>query len=170
MTSYLRSWLAGATVEESSPDPPIPTFTRVSPPPDEDEGSDTETEAYDDTPPAFPSLSSAQRMKSSIPAILTDSQRMPPPPLPHLAVRVPGVKPARSNEASSSLGVLATTVRPVRPTKKRDKVALAPGHSALDWASLKLSGTDLRVRVYSKKFHCWSRLGDHMLMSSLMNS
>jgi N-acetylmuramoyl-L-alanine amidase len=29
--------------------------------------------------------------------------------------------------------------------KARAKVALAPGHGALDWASLKSSGVDLRV-------------------------
>ncbi|EIM91528.1 cytochrome b5 [Stereum hirsutum FP-91666 SS1] len=43
-----------------------------------------------------------------------------------------------------------TTLKP--PTlspKKREKVALAPGHSSLDWASLKSSGADLRVSLFS---------------------
>jgi len=31
------------------------------------------------------------------------------------------------------------------PKKPRKKVALAPGHSPLDWARLKGSGADLRV-------------------------
>ncbi|KAI0303645.1 cytochrome b5 [Multifurca ochricompacta] len=41
-----------------------------------------------------------------------------------------------------------TTTRPpaqLAKSKKREKVVLAPGHSPLDWAALKTSGTDLRV-------------------------
>ncbi|KAH0585338.1 hypothetical protein H2248_008579 [Termitomyces sp. 'cryptogamus'] len=139
MTSYFRNWLTGTTSD------PVPTLNRVSPPPEnDDEGSDTATEGDDDTPPAFPSLSSAQRVQSSTPRILTDSQLMPPPPLPHLAQRTPGVdREAHSGNPSSSLTVLETTQRPAKPSKNR-KVALAPGHSPLDWANLKTSGKDLR--------------------------
>ncbi|KAF8071795.1 cytochrome b5 [Lyophyllum atratum] len=170
MTSYLRSWLAGTPAAEEKPDPSIPTFNRVSPPPDDDEleGSDTATEGDDDSPPAFPSLLSAQRLQS-VPKILTDSQRMPPPPLPHLAQRTPGVNPStRSADVSSSLSVLSTTTRPAKPSKKRDKVALAPGHSPLDWAMLKTSGTDLRgidtlmrippsvLKKHNKRDDAWS--------------
>ncbi|GLB40276.1 putative cytochrome b5 family protein [Lyophyllum shimeji] len=143
MTSYLRSWLTGAPVTEAKPDPSIPTFNRVSPPPEDDEGSDTATEGDDDRPPAFPSLLSAQRVQSA-PRTLTDSPLMPPPALPS-AQRTPGADlTARSSNASSSLSVLETTKRPAKPSRKREKVALAPGHSPLDWANLKTSGKDLR--------------------------
>ncbi|KAI0300780.1 cytochrome b5 [Russula brevipes] len=43
-----------------------------------------------------------------------------------------------------------TTTKPptqLSKTKKREKVILAPGHSPLDWAALKSSGTDLRARL-----------------------
>lgn len=140
MTSYFRDWLTGSV-------PPVPTLNRISPPPeDNDEGSDTATEGDDDTPPAFPSLNSAQRVQSSTPRILTDSQLMPPPPLPHLAQRTPGTHIMAPSVNSSSLTVLETTQRPAKPSRNR-KVALAPGHSPLDWANLKTSGKDLRVRL-----------------------
>ena len=136
-----------------------------------------DNEEDDDVAPAFPALNSAQRASTSTgnsrPApsnsnssslsILTDSQRMPPPPLPNLASRTPGVPHARSAGAGSlslapppapgggSLAVpLTTTKAPVNLKKpKRQKVALAPGHGALDWANLKSSGADLRVRLLS---------------------
>jgi len=127
MTSYFRSWLTtGATVPEAPPDDAL---ISISPLEEDDEGSDTPTEGDDDSPPAFPSLSSAQRMRSSTRRAPTDSELMPPPQL--------------QSRSSSSLTVLATT----KPSpKKREKVALAPGHGPLDWANLKASGTDLRVR------------------------
>ncbi|KAG6919164.1 hypothetical protein DXG01_008462 [Tephrocybe rancida] len=162
MTSYFLNWLTG-TVPDA-----VPSFTRVSPPPDDDEGSETETEGDDDTPPAFPSLLSAQRVQST-PRILSDSELMPPPPPPHLAQRTPGVNlAARSSNASSFLTVLETTERPVKASKNRNKVALAPGHSPLDWASLKTSGTDLRgveslsrippsvLKQHNKRDDAWS--------------
>lgn len=93
-----------------------------------EDGSDTATEGDQDSVPLFPSLSSTQRMPSA--RVLTDSELMPPPPLPN-SVTV--------SRGSSSLGVLTTT----RPTKKR-KVILAPGHGPLDWANLKASGKNLR--------------------------
>ncbi|KAF8972214.1 cytochrome b5-like heme/steroid binding domain-containing protein [Flammula alnicola] len=143
MTSYLRSWLySGTSAAEPAP-PTVSTLLTISPPAsDEDDGEDTETERDNDLPPAFPSLNSAQRVQSSrIPSILTDSQLMPPPPMPSLAVRQPGVSTARGN----SLAVPPTTTKPpLKPSKKSGKVALAPGHSPLDWAALKASGTDLR--------------------------
>ncbi|KAG6900835.1 hypothetical protein C0993_000154 [Termitomyces sp. T159_Od127] len=125
--------------------PPAPTVNRVSPPPeDNDEGSDTATEGDVDAPPAFPALNSAQRVQSSTPRILTDPQLMPPPPLPHLAQRTPNAHTITPSAGpSSSLTVLETTQRPVKPSRNR-KVALAPGHSPLDWANLKTSGKDLR--------------------------
>jgi hypothetical protein len=150
MTSYLRSWFTtGIPEAEPSSPPSIPTLNFVSPPPSDDEdGSETEREEDDDTPPAFPSLQSAQRVQSSTPSFLTDSQRMPPPPLLHLAQRTPGVG-SRSTASATSLAVPPTTTkRPPKPSKKSGKVALAPGHSPLDWASLKASGQDLRVCTF----------------------
>jgi hypothetical protein len=138
MTSYLRSWLttgiSAPETNKSSTDPdPDPSLPTISPPSDDKDGSDTETELHDDPPPAFPSLLSAQRMQSTS-TFLTDAQRMPPPPLPQTS---------RRNLGTSSLAVPPTTSK--RPPKKREKVALAPGHSPLDWANLKVSGRDLRV-------------------------
>jgi hypothetical protein len=92
-------------------------------------------------------MNSAQRAStpaSRVPRILTDSELMPPPPLPRLASRTPGLP------SSSSLNVPPTTTKaPVKPSKRREKVALAPGHSPLDWAALKSSGQDLRGVRYT---------------------
>jgi hypothetical protein len=165
MASYFLNWLASGstntTQTELTTDPQptsasVPTLTRHSPQPDEhdDEGSDTETERDredDDSPPAFPSLNSAQRAKSQpssttpsniLPKILTDSQRMPPPPIPANRLLVP----PRTNTLGSLAVPLTTTKRP--SSKKRGQVALAPGHSPMDWANLKSSGRDLRVGRY----------------------
>ncbi|KAJ6531947.1 cytochrome b5-like heme/steroid binding domain-containing protein [Mycena capillaripes] len=140
MTSYLRSWFTGVPATAT---PDIPTFNRVSPPASDDEGEDTETE--DNSIPAFPALNSAQRAaSSSTPRILSDSALMPPPPVPSLANRTPGVSTKSSSSSASLLVPTTTTQRPKKPSKKREKVALAPGHSPLDWAALKTSGTDLR--------------------------
>jgi len=133
MTSYLKSWFTGAPASAVLD---VPTFLKVSPPASDD-GEDTET---DDSVPAFPALNSAQRA-SQAPRILTDSALMPPPPVPSLASRISGVAP---KPASSLLVPTSTTKRPQKPSKKREKVALSPGHSPLDWAALKSSGTDLR--------------------------
>ncbi len=140
MTSFLRSWLSGAP-EQTAPTLTLsaPEITTISPPDSDDDGETTERENNDE-PPAFPALHSAQRANPGIPKILSDTQLMPPPPAPGLAVRQPGVA-----SSSSLLVPLTTTKAPVKPSKKRDKVALAPGHSPLDWAKLKSSGEDLRV-------------------------
>ncbi|EUC65053.1 cytochrome b5-like heme/steroid-binding domain protein [Rhizoctonia solani AG-3 Rhs1AP] len=98
----------------------------------------------------------AARQRSPSP----DSKRMPPPRLP--AIRLPTVSTnglLASNSATQrgntifipSTGGLAlppsTTKRMPNVNTKgkaRAKVALAPGHGALDWADLKSSGVDLR--------------------------
>jgi hypothetical protein len=147
MTSYLRSWLYSGTSDAEHSQPDVPSIERVSPPPDEDDdGEDTETERdYDDRPPAFPAMNSAQRASTSTPVILSDSQLMPPPPIPSLAVRQPGVPLSKGN----TLAVPPRTEKPpVKPSKRREKVALAPGYGPLDWAALKSSGADLRVRTF----------------------
>lgn len=84
-----------------------------------------------------------------------DFKRMPPPALP---LRLPLVSTPTANTAQQrstisipSVGGLAlppsTTVPMPNVNKKgkaRAKVALTPGHGALDWAQLKSSGADLR--------------------------
>ncbi|KAJ6623951.1 cytochrome b5-like heme/steroid binding domain-containing protein [Mycena sp. CBHHK59/15] len=165
MTSYLKSWLTGAPAVAR---PEIPTFLKVSPPASDDgEETETEQDQDDDSVPAFPSLNSAQRA-SGPPRILTNSALMPPPPVPSLATRTPGVS-AKSSYASASLLAPTTTTKPPhKPSKKRGKVALAPGHSPLDWAALKSSGADLRgvdtlmrippsvLRQHKSKDDAWS--------------
>lgn len=124
------------------------------------------------TSSAASTASSKQKpISSAIPSVLLDARLMPPPPLPSSALRVPGVPPNRisgsrglgvassastsrlssslmpppSGSSGATLGVPPTTTK--LPAKKsRDKVALAPGYGPLDWAALKSSGADLRVR------------------------
>jgi len=167
MTSYLRSWLYSGTSTIEPAAPSVPTLQKISPPAsdDDEDGEETETE-HDDSPPAFPSLNSAQRAASSrLPSVLNDSQLMPPPPVPSLAIRQPGVPATKGN----SLAVPPTTTKPPpKPSKKAGKVALAPGHSPLDWAALKSSGTDLRgvdtlmrippsiLKQHNKRDDAWS--------------
>ncbi|KAG7089347.1 hypothetical protein E1B28_011037 [Marasmius oreades] len=133
MTSYLRSWFPSFPTEIKEEQPKIEITEQA----DDDSGSETERE---DAAPAFPSLNSAQRVKSTptTASQRTDAELMPPPPLP--SARTPSF---RMMHPSSSLSVQATTKPPVKP-KGRNKVALAPGHSPLDWAALKSSGVDLR--------------------------
>jgi hypothetical protein len=144
MSSYLRSWFSLHSAELKSPT--VPIILEVSPPTSNNDGEGEDTAGEDDTPPAFPAIGSAQRASSSndVPRILTDSELMLPPPLPSLASRQPGVSSLTvPSSQSSSLAVPPTTTK--RPTKNKGKVALAPGHSPLDWANLKSSGADLRV-------------------------
>ena len=143
MTSYLRSWLYGgiSDAEEST----VPSIERISPPPEDepDDGEETETERDYDRPPAFPAPNSAQRASSaSTPPTLTDAQLMPPPPLP------------TSLSKGNMLAVPPRTERP--PSRKREKVALAPGYGPLDWAALKASNANLRVS--SSSIFSWAHL------------
>lgn len=155
MSSYLRGWFSletAAPAASQQSDPEIPEILHVSPPQSDDEDTAGED---DDVAPAFPALNSAQRasssVKSGIPSILTDALRMPPPPMPGLAVRQPGTSgltlPPSSKVASLSPNSLSPGATTQKPPKKSRKVALAPGHGALDWADLKSSGADLRVRL-----------------------
>ncbi|VDB92273.1 unnamed protein product [Peniophora sp. CBMAI 1063] len=146
MSAYLRSWLPSSL----APAPSAPT---------DSEDTDSQTtptnitvdlpEEDDDVAPSFPAQNSAQRASSSraldVPRILGDSALMPPPPVP-APVRNPLGTP------SSGGGLLPPSVTIKNPAlspaqKKRQKVALAPGHSPLDWANLKKSGEDMRGGV-----------------------
>lgn len=145
MASYLRSWLVSPS-DPSSHAQSIPGSFN-----DEDDDND-----HDDTPPAFPALNSIQRStRDNAPTILPprspspDTLRMPPPPLPSLK----SLTRAGLNAPTSSNSLLPppSTVQRMPNTntksKARAKVALTPGHSPLDWARLKSSGEDLRVRM-----------------------
>ena len=139
---------------------------------DEEVDSDDDDDRSD-TPPAFPAPNSAQRLNVSqstqgLPSFLTATQCMPPPPSPAKALRVPGVYTSSGissragngllganlslpTSSSSMLALPPSTSKP--PTKKfREKVALAPGFGPLDWAALKSSGSDLRVRLVFPSF------------------
>jgi hypothetical protein len=136
MTSYLRNWLLGAPTEA----PPAQNTPQESPeieivPPEDKDGGDSD-DGYDtDRPPAFPALNSPQRASSSANTRSTGNNGglMAPPP--------PRISGASSASSGNSLAPLTTT----KVVKKSRKVALAPGHSTLDWANLKTSGVDLRV-------------------------
>ncbi|THH31515.1 hypothetical protein EUX98_g2675 [Antrodiella citrinella] len=189
MSSYIRGWLSSAlpAAQPSQPEPDVVITT--SAPPDEGNDSDNDTirgdgDEDDDLPPAFPSLNSAQRVETGskpgqqkkyrgIPNILrsdSDSKLMPPPPVPSLASRKPGVA---LSSASSSLGVPGSSLMPPpttskAPSRRSRKVALGPGYGALDWGNLKKSGTDLRgvdnlmripmsvLKEHNKKDDAWS--------------
>lgn len=172
MSSYVRNLLsyAAGTLGVAGAGPSVtgvetPTIDVVAPRnEDEDDaatvkGGESSEDEDEDAIPVFPALNSAQRLGSSRSAtqttVLTDAQRMPPPPLPaNLASRRPGV-PTSSNSLAvpssslavpsnaSSLGLPPSAAKP-RPKKGNRKVALAPGHGPLDWANLQRSGKDLR--------------------------
>ncbi|KAI9509835.1 cytochrome b5 [Russula earlei] len=145
MASYLRSWLPILSVQQNDPEsaeedesPSTPTTPSLSV-----QGPD------DDSPPAFPAVESAQRLSSaaspspSQKSKTSSSALMPPPPAPTSRLTRP-----LAPSSASSLMPPPTTTKPPTPlskSKKREKVALAPGHSPLDWANLKGSGADLRV-------------------------
>ncbi|KDQ14948.1 hypothetical protein BOTBODRAFT_109497 [Botryobasidium botryosum FD-172 SS1] len=146
MASYIRSFF-----RSPSPVPRAVTpvdadvsfsISEPSPPASDSEGTvgGKDRDEDDDAPPAFPSLNSIQR--SDHPAALSsDSARMPPPAFGRGS-------PSSPQSPSFTLTPPPTTTKPMpkvnRKAKARDKVALTPGHSPLDWARLKSSGASLR--------------------------
>jgi len=156
MSSYLRSWFTTVPVAP----PPVPKIEEHEPEPDDyDDDADTITikgdDDYDDSPPAFPAVNSPQRASASTSSHSNGPPRiwsgntvglMPPPPVPGLARRTPGV-PATTPSFLSIPSTPNTLALPTSTTKRpkvSKKVQLAPGHGALDWANLKNSGKDLR--------------------------
>lgn len=140
MASYIRSWFTAPALEA---DNEISIVVQEPGIDSDDDDTATIHGDDDDAPPAFPSLNSAQRtapQADPVPRILTDTQLMPPPPPPSLASRRPGAP-----SGASSLAPPPSTLKPPPKVAKRGKVALAPGHGPLDWASLKKSGQNLRV-------------------------
>ncbi|KAF8512669.1 cytochrome b5 [Hysterangium stoloniferum] len=188
MASYIQSWWYGAstttttttttrTTDQYKPTSSSPTQPPVSLsiiPPDDL----SEDESDHDIPPAFPALNSIQRSTSSPsmpntlkkPKTLIDAELMPPPPsLPTATLRTPYSTNSSSLRVPQSLQPPTSTTRsPTLSPKKRAKVVLAPGHSPLDWAALKSSGTDLRgttsllrippsmLKLHNKRDDAWS--------------
>ncbi|KAA1477165.1 cytochrome b5 [Dentipellis sp. KUC8613] len=184
MSSYLRSWFSTPAsslplASDSNSIPPPDALISVSPPhSDDDDGftaKDEEEDADTDAPPAFPAPNSAQRLQApstsslGVPQILTDAALMPPPPNPSLNRRGAGGLGVPSSSLGASLQPPPTTLLPPKKSARREKVALTPGHSPLDWANLKSSGTDLRggaeqlmrippsvLKMHNKRDDAWS--------------
>ncbi|KAG8755849.1 hypothetical protein FRC14_003610 [Serendipita sp. 396] len=171
MTTYFRNWLLGVptqTEPEIKPQPPLeaPEIEVIEP--QDYDGNDSD-DGYDtDRPPAFPALNSPQR--ASGPSKPPSSQRsiglMAPPPVPNRKSASSSLSATgAASSGSNNLAPLTTT----KVVKKSRKVALAPGHSTLDWANLKTSGEDLRggvrtllrvtpsmLKEHNKKDDAWS--------------
>ena len=144
MTSYL-AWLLGTSAQPAQAATPaisteLPEIEIIEPVEEEERYSD---DGYDtDRPPAFPALNSPQRAAaSSKPLQSTSGIGLMGPPPPRL--KAGATSSSAQHTAANSLAPLTTT----KVAKKNRKVALAPGHSTLDWANLKTSGVDLRVCV-----------------------
>ena len=148
MTSYLR-WLLGTAALPAQVTPPpastnTPEIEIVEPIESEEHNSE---DGYDtDRPPAFPALNSPQRAaQSSKPLRKPPATGLMGPPPPRLQA---GAASSSAEQATANgLAPLTTT----KVVKKSRKVALAPGHSTLDWANLKASGADLRVRLFQSQ-------------------
>ena len=162
-SGWFPSW-GVTTPNTSSPVPReddmiIPSITfNVSPPPVQNE-EDEATESEADRPPAFPALNSIQRSGGGMTAIgaREDSLRMPPPSfIPSTSRAKDGAATVTGGSSFGSLALPPSTTKPLpnvnKKNKVRGKVALAPGHSPLDWARLKSSGEDLRVRPFFYDF------------------
>ncbi|KAK6907756.1 hypothetical protein I203_101757 [Kwoniella mangroviensis CBS 8507] len=154
--------------------PSLPTWARATPaststanPPSNNEQEEEEEEEDIDAPPPFPLLNSHQRSSALAPApsfsvappspkkatndddeppsdlniAISDSPlgNMAPPPS---TVKKPNFGIQKGGQDSSAGEEMAKKTQ--MKTKKRTKVALTPGHSALDWAKLTSSGEDLR--------------------------
>ncbi|CAL1717139.1 unnamed protein product [Somion occarium] len=161
MTSYLRSWISSVPslgVTSSLPGAqPAPNIIEVPPTEEDDEDEaatlrgDEEDGHVDDSPSAFPSLDSAQRAGSSkeitspaIPRILTDSELMPPPPLPGLASRRPGTS---SVSSASSSSLLRATKKGV-DTLSRIPMSVLRQHNKRDDAWSSFNGKVYNITPY----------------------
>ncbi|CAE6427592.1 unnamed protein product [Rhizoctonia solani] len=137
-------------VEDDDSPPPFPLLNSIQ----RSSGAGQTIAATSNATPTPDSQASRKRSPSP------NSKSMPPPRLP--AVRLPTVSTnglLASNSTTQqrniitipSAGGLALPPSTTKPMpnvntkgKARAKVALAPGHGALDWADLKSSGVDLR--------------------------
>ncbi|KAH8090454.1 cytochrome b5 [Filobasidium floriforme] len=142
----LPSWLA-------SPGPSSPNTVlseKMSTTPQDDVNAD------EDAPPQFPLPDSAQRSRASgttetpVPTFEIEvdepedeEDEYDGPPTPRAGAKSLPATSVAAVPASLPLPP-STTTKPNPAIKKRQKVALAPGCSPLDWAKLKSSGKDLR--------------------------
>ncbi|GHJ84892.1 hypothetical protein NliqN6_1294 [Naganishia liquefaciens] len=106
-----------------------------------------------DAPPSFPMLDSAQRSQAPRLSLQTrpppelDFDVVPPSPSSSDRTASPPTRHQDSFSAAPSLQTPPTTTKKPNPAiKKRQKVALAPGCSPLDWARVKSSG-DPKLRA-----------------------
>ncbi|QRV89472.1 cytochrome b5 [Ceratobasidium sp. AG-Ba] len=143
--------------EDDDAPPPFPLPNSIQ------RSGGTSTSLIPETTPTPVQITSAPRARSPSP----DSKRMPPPPLPTRVASISNnglIAPPsaitsaqqqkqapRSTISLPTVGGLAlppSTTAPMpnvnKKGKARAKVALTPGHGALDWANLKSSGADLR--------------------------
>jgi hypothetical protein len=160
MTSYL-AWLLGTSAQPAQAALPAiftepPEIEIIEPVEEEEHYSDDGYET--DRPPAFPALNSPQRAAASSKSLQNTSGigLMGPPPA---RLKAGAASSGAQHTAANSLAPLTTT----KVAKKNRKVALAPGHSTLDWANLKTSGVDLRVcvilhRCRAPTYHIFSRV------------
>ena len=155
--------MGGVPVPESPADPPIFPDARISSvnitssclvlmsvpsppsitPPDgpSTPPGNTEPETTNDKTPKAQTTVPKLIPPAVIPNGLTPNSLMPPPNI---------IRPRLNNTISSTLAPSTSTL-PVQK-RPRQKVVLAPGHSPLDWARLKSSGTDLRVSTFTLAF------------------
>jgi len=110
-----------------------------------------------DAAPQFPLPDSAQRSRSSAPSVPSFDVRPPSPdqededePASDLNIAIlPGtvplgnMAPPPSTTARPAFGMQKGAEQPSK-AKRREKVALGPGYSPLDWARLTQSGRNLR--------------------------
>jgi hypothetical protein len=147
----------------------VPSFLSSTPPPPPSvvEPLAGDVDEDDDAPPPFPLLDSHQRSSVRAPASATAFP--PPPPPPSFTVTAPPASslrdpleftdddfnydspPLRQTKAKTAPEAgLVTPTTTTKVVKTREKVALEPGHSALDWSRVQKSGmwqgVPLRVR------------------------
>ena len=136
--------------------PAIPGWSR----PDPKSTKEEEEEEDLDIPPPFPLLNSHQRSQAPVPSTPSFSVAPPSPPrieeepaselniaiLPD-ATPIGDMAPPPSTTVKPNFGLQAGgdgSKKTTETKKKKGKVALAPGCSALDWARLTQSGKDLK--------------------------
>ncbi|WVW84965.1 hypothetical protein I302_107001 [Kwoniella bestiolae CBS 10118] len=137
--------------------PSLPTWARATPA----SSSTTPIEEDDvDAPPPFPLLNSHQRSSAPAPSFSVappspkkSLEDVEPPSDLNIAISdspLGNMAPPPSTVKKPSFGIQTGGSDPSAQEakgavkKKRAKVALTPGHSALDWARLTSSGEDLR--------------------------
>ncbi|KAF8666818.1 cytochrome b5 family [Rhizoctonia solani] len=143
---------ASGDIEDDDLPPPFPLPNSIQR--SSGSGQSNSTTVISNVTPS-PGVQDAQKRSPS-----PDSKSMPPPRLP--TVRIPTVstngllastsstqqRNTMSVPSGGGLALPPSTTKPMPNVntkgKARAKVALAPGHGALDWANLKSSGVDLR--------------------------